>query len=712
MKKRIAYIAASTDTLYEQDIIGAMSRQSQLLGYDLIVLTHFVNYDNGGSYLKGEENIYSLIDRFRLDGAILSYNTFYRKDLADNIEELLAAKGIPVIALDYESRRFESSMQNDRDAFRRLTAHFIKVHGLTDIYCLSGPKGDIHSQERINGYKDALRENSIPVRTGNIFYGDFWVDSPKKLAADILAGRIRKPQAVVCGNDNMAFQLCLSLSQGGISIPDDIAVGGFDGNPDILKYHPSVTTFGGEFQRNAAGAVCRIHELITGEKAACITDIPVAVRTGATCGCKSDFPAMAKNSQSVFDNTLNTQVYLHCSYTSMMNKVEDLWDLAMVLAQNIYLLSPRSGFYLCLCSDWDRTDDERSELYPDEMKCLISYTDGKIDADVRTFRLEEILPDIDSLPPMTFVCTPLHYLERSLGYCVRRYSGEIVFEQYFGEFCQIASSAVEKVRMLQYESYLNERIQKLSERDIITGLYSRRGLLAQIEKLGADVQYFGVIFCLGTESDEPDELIIPFSQAINLSCLSGELASRTGSREFVIIGRCDGSDHPEQLFINTLMANLKTAERHIGLPIISDMEHFVSVSAADGLLDSLTEKLESFRRTGRVNSNAYSAVIRKLHYEIYETPQTERSVEGEARKIGISASYFQHLYRMHLGISFKSDIIAARMALAERLLTNTSLNVNEIAEKCGYSDHAHFMKLFKKKNGVTALAFRKGADKK
>ena len=67
---------------------------------------------------------------------------------------------------------------------------------------------------------------------------------------------------------------------------------------------------------------------------------------------------------------------------------------------------------------------------------------------------------------------------------------------------------------------------------------------------------------------------------------------------------------------------------------------------------------------------------------------------------------------MHLGISFKSDIISARMALAERLLTNTSLNVNEIAEKCGYSDHAHFMKLFKKKNGVTALAFRKDADKK
>ena len=190
MKKRIAYIAASIDTLYEQDIIGAMSRQSRLLGYDLIVLTHFVNYDNGGSYLRGEENIYSLIDRFRLDGAILSYNTFYRKDLADNIEELLAAKGIPVIALDYESKRFESSMQNDRDAFRRLTAHFIKVHGLTDIYCLSGPKGDIHSQERINGYKDALRENSIPVRTGNIFYGDFWVDSPKKLAADILSEKL------------------------------------------------------------------------------------------------------------------------------------------------------------------------------------------------------------------------------------------------------------------------------------------------------------------------------------------------------------------------------------------------------------------------------------------------------------------------------------------------------------------------------------------
>jgi len=103
------------------------------------------------------------------------------------------------------------------------------------------------------------------------------------------------------------------------------------------------------------------------------------------------------------------------------------------------------------------------------------------------------------------------------------------------------------------------------------------------------------------------------------------------------------------------------------------------------------------------------SAIRELHYSIYEEPQHEWNSSSEADKIGISQSYFQHLYRECLDISFNADVIAARMTLAERLLLNTSLNVCEIAERCGYSDYSHFMKLFRKKNGKTALEYRKNA---
>ena len=57
MRKRLALITANTDTLYQTSMIKVMSEQSAMLGYDLIVLTHFVNYDDGGDYMKGAENI-------------------------------------------------------------------------------------------------------------------------------------------------------------------------------------------------------------------------------------------------------------------------------------------------------------------------------------------------------------------------------------------------------------------------------------------------------------------------------------------------------------------------------------------------------------------------------------------------------------------------------------------------------------------------------
>ena len=172
MKKRIAYIAANINSLYESKIISIMSRQARLMGYDLVVITHIVNYYSDDEYIKGEENVYSLIDHFRLDGAILSYDTFFGKDLAESIEKRLAAKKIPVIAFDYKSRLFECCMQNDREGFRLLTEHFIKAHCLTDIICLSGPEDNIHAAERVRGYKDALKNNGITLHEKNIIYGD------------------------------------------------------------------------------------------------------------------------------------------------------------------------------------------------------------------------------------------------------------------------------------------------------------------------------------------------------------------------------------------------------------------------------------------------------------------------------------------------------------------------------------------------------------
>ena len=719
MNRKIAYITACADTLYVLEIINNLSRQAYLLGYDLIVLTHFVNFTDGGNYIKGDENIYSLIESISFDGAIMDYSSYFSKELADRIEDMLFRRNIPVISLDYVSGKFESCIQDDQENFRRLTEHFIKEHGLRKIYCLTGPESDIHSIERVKGYKNALKANHIAIRNKNIFYGDFWIDSPKALANDILSGKIEKPEAIVCANDYMAFQLCLSLNRGGISVPSEIAVGGFDGNPDVLRCYPSVTTFYGANLKNAVDAVCRIHEKITGEKLGDRIDISTGISIGTSCGCCIDVSKAADNSQKDFDNSFIGNIYLHSNYSSMMNAVYSIEQLSGTLAQNMYLINEKSDFFLCLCSDWEGSYDDsdrfRREGYSDEMICIMSSIRMNCNCTSHNFILENILPDdFISNEPMTFICTPLHCLERCFGYCVRRYNSEIVFEDYYGEFCQIAANTIERIRMLKYENTLKENIRRLSERDILTGLYSKLGLEEQLRNVDNSKNYFGVLYCLSGTSETNDgnygKEIIAFAQAVNLSA-AGMITARIASNEFVIIGECDGSSHPEQLIMNTLNNNLKKIEKQQDISIMNSLVHLsVVIDSSIGvnkLPELLGQKLESYKCFGSDKNSIFISHIRKIHYNLYEKPQYDWNAKDEAAKLNISRSYFQHIYSKFMNISFNADVIAARISLAKRLLTETNLNVSVISERCGYENISHFMKLFRSKTGRTALEYRK-----
>ncbi len=719
VRKRIAFITVNVEKLYQTSLIEALSRQSAALDYDLVVLTHFVNFDNETEHLKGDENIYTLIKQLSLDGAVIDLGSFYSRSLSKKLEDMLCEKGIPVIALDYVSDRFESCLQNNRENFRQLTEHFIKVHGFKKIYCLSGPEKIIHSDQRIEGYRDALTENGIPFRQDYIFYGDFWVNYAKDFAARIAKGEIERPEAIVCGNDFMALQLCLSLAENGINVPDDIAVGGYDGNPDVSSYQPSLTTFGNAFRENGIEAICRLHELISGEAPTQSIEVRPAVKTGASCGCKANTSGDAAISEKMFARDMSMGIFMHSNYSSMMNNVKNMEECAIVLAQNAYLMDFCSDFFLCLCDDEESTNSG----YTKKMLCRIAYSNGKSDITPRKFSLDTLIPQQElSDEPAAYICTPLHYLDRNFGYCVRRYRETVVFEQYYGEFCQVAANSIERIRMLDYEKSLNEKIQRLSERDILTGLFSRKGLISRTDTLSPEQRYYGVIYCIeGAEqlrgqygSEYVRQIIVSFAQAVNLSCARGELAARTGSEEFIIIGKCDDSDFPEQLFVNALKSNLKMTEAQQNVSILAKLRRLSAVTdsstAPTDMIAQLEERLEATRSSAGDRSSAYLAKIRELRYNVYEEPQIEWTAETASAKIGISTSYFQHLYRQFLDISFNADVISARLALAERLLASTSLSVSEIAEKCGYPDASHFMKLFRKKKGRTASEYRKAKD--
>lgn len=134
----------------------------------------------------------------------------------------------------------------------RMTRHMTDEHGCRKLYCLAGVPGHKSSEARLRGFKDACADCGIEIEDKDVFYGWFWKDVPEKLGNDIAAGRIERPEAVICCNDVMAITLIETLTGNGIRVPEDVKVTGFDREIDSMFCKPSLTTLTGRDKQESS----------------------------------------------------------------------------------------------------------------------------------------------------------------------------------------------------------------------------------------------------------------------------------------------------------------------------------------------------------------------------------------------------------------------------------------------------------------------------
>lgn len=89
--------------------------------------------------------------------------------------------------------------------------------------------------------------------------------------------------------------------------------------------------------------------------------------------------------------------------------------------------------------------------------------------------------------------------------------------------------------------------------------------------------------------------------------------------------------------------------------------------------------------------------------------QCERSwnIASMCKLVHLEKSQFYTCYVRFYGISPKADLLNARMEKAKNLLSNEALQVQQVAELCGFLSPAHFARQFKKRFGFSPAAFAK-----
>ena len=77
-----------------------------------------------------------------------------------------------------------------------------------------------------------------------------------------------------------------------------------------------------------------------------------------------------------------------------------------------------------------------------------------------------------------------------------------------------------------------------------------------------------------------------------------------------------------------------------------------------------------------------------------------------AEKTYVSQWHLSKLLNRHTGQSFSELLNHVRMEQAKELLKNPALRIGDIAEAVGFLDIAHFSRVFKKQEGISANEYR------
>ncbi len=106
---------------------------------------------------------------------------------------------------------------------------------------------------------------------------------------------------------------------------------------------------------------------------------------------------------------------------------------------------------------------------------------------------------------------------------------------------------------------------------------------------------------------------------------------------------------------------------------------------------------------GSVNS------LQELVYYMHEHCSQAITMDDLAQKTGLSKFHLSREFKKLTGFAPNEYLIHLRLEKAKRLLTSTSLQVNQIAAYCGIDNEQYFSRLFKQRLKMTPLQYRRAA---
>jgi LacI family transcriptional regulator len=227
---RIGLLYSNPSANYLSEFLVGSLDQASRSGVDLVV----EKWDE-------ETAVDTVVDhllRGRINGVILP------PPLCDHqgVKDALAAAGITAVAVATGEAPDDLSAVriDDHAAALAMTRHLIAL-GHRRIGFIKGHPNLSASERRLEGYRDALAEAGIVADDAWVAQGYFTYRSGLEAAEKILA-LPQPPTAIFASNDDMAAATVAIAHRGGLDVPRDLTVCGFDDTSLATTIWPELTT--------------------------------------------------------------------------------------------------------------------------------------------------------------------------------------------------------------------------------------------------------------------------------------------------------------------------------------------------------------------------------------------------------------------------------------------------------------------------------------
>ncbi len=171
----------------------------------------------------------------------------------------------PIVIIDpnQESPQLPGVISTNYEGALAAMEHLISL-GHHRIAHITGRMELVSSNQRLQGYKDALNAAGLPIDEALIEIGDYTPPVAEKCTQRLLALENR-PTAIFAANDQSAVGVYWAASQAGLKIPADLSVVGFDNLRESSYMVPALTTVDQFLEEMGSIATDMIVKLINGE---------------------------------------------------------------------------------------------------------------------------------------------------------------------------------------------------------------------------------------------------------------------------------------------------------------------------------------------------------------------------------------------------------------------------------------------------------------